>query len=141
VALAVLLLAVAGCGSSDSSLPVASSTEPSSPATSSPATPTPDPPSTEYAVIADINPFHDSCAGADFLNVAHELRWSLLSAGFKATIHPQSDYPTIQGGQWCVEVGRFSSEAQANTLVARLANATTSTGSFRAQVYPVGSAP
>lgn len=146
-AVAVLALmvaaALAGCGSSDG----ASSGSAADPAGTQPTTgttaaePTNTPPQ-QYAVIVPINSFGDLCAGADFRGTANELAQELHLFRLPARIRTRNTYPSIDSGQWCVQVGPDSSEADANSLAAKVRAKPGLDGgdNLKANVVPIGPA-
>lgn len=93
--------------------------------------------------MVPINPFGDLCAGADFRDVAKELAHELRLTRLRATIRTKDNYPSIDSGQWCVQVGPVSSETAANALADKVRAKPTLGGgpdNLKANVVMVGPA-
>ncbi len=137
--IAALLAIAATLGACSSDADEQAATRPvDEPAAASTPPPPPPPPEPDvYAVIANINPFGDACAGSKFEHVAEELAEWMHEAGLPATIRPSGEYLDYRSGGYCVEAGRSKSRRKAEALVHRLENTATTTGAFPAQILVV----
>jgi hypothetical protein len=137
VAAVAIGVGVVGCGGGHSTAPETTAAQRTTQArtTTSTAAPAPPRPRLAWAVIVNINPFGDACAGPGFRHVAVELKTQLADAGVSSRIVRSSAYPNAAtSDQFCVETARYPTEKQARGRVAKLAH--TGNG-FTAQVFEV----
>lgn len=120
LALALLAGVIVGCGSADSETTTGEqggSSDSSTQTDSGGGDDSTQGSSTQYAVVFKITPFGDICKPAGLEGVAKELQTMVRDAGLTGKIVGSEDYAGQRSGGSCVEYGRYTSRAEAQTAL------------------------